>query len=66
MGGQREERVGGAQVERAGDRVQAELAGAGQAAELEQGDVAVRDAGVLGQAALAQPVCTAQRGDAHA
>src|SRR5438132_1698473 len=60
----REERIGSAQVQRARHGVEAELARAGQAAELEQGDVAVRDAGRLGQAALAPAVGVAQGGDA--
>ena len=47
-----EQCVGGAQIERASDRVEAELAGAGQAAQLEQSDIAVGHAGDFGQAAL--------------
>ena len=61
-----EQRVRGAQVQGAGDGVEAELAGAGQTAELEQGDVAVRDAGGCGQAALAPALGVAQAGDALA
>ena len=47
-----------------GDGVEPEFARAGQSAELELGDVAVRDAGRFGQAALAPALGVAQAGDA--
>src|SRR5262249_6518364 len=59
-------RIRGTQVKRARDGVEAELAWAGQAAQLEQGDIAVRDAGGFGQSALAPALGVAEASDAPA